>query len=102
MTNLPGARVPGAKHYRASSAGLREIGVSDGLRREALAAAAKVAAEARLQGKDDYRADTTIVRAGRQNEPRVAGRVSEATGSEPEDRKNRVLQQALRGQSRAR
>lgn len=83
-------RIPGSKHYQADPGGLRAVGASSAVGREALRLAQAVASQAGSTGQGSYEAVPAPVRGGWDNEERAGAIVRESTVS-LRDRKGRVL-----------
>lgn len=79
-------------NYTPLASGLKELGNSDGMKRETLAVARTIATKANQRGKSRYEAKGQTVHLGWKNEPRAGAAVSEKEeGRDWRDSRDRVL-----------
>lgn len=79
-----------AKNYEPLESGLREVGKSDGMKRETLAVARSLASKAGQRGKSTYEAASQTVYLGWKNDAR-AGAVVREKNRDWRDTRDRVL-----------
>lgn len=85
-------RVPGAKSYQAVSDGLRQIGSSNAMGAECLAAAKRIESAANAAGPGKYSSGRASVRAGWNNTPRAGASVTEEQPASWLETRDRTLE----------